>query len=131
LCGRDQITDIIFKSHIPNLFIIPSGPPPPNPSELLNGKTLKLLIDALKNKFDFIFIDTPPLQGISDTAIIGKNSDGLFLVAWSGKTQKQSLLKIKNMLESYDIPILGIVLNKVMLKNERHYPYYTKKNNSA
>jgi len=123
LVGRSTLKDAVITSQIHNLYIIPSGPIPPNPTELLNAKSMETLLETVKEHFDFVFIDSPPLVGIMDPVIIGHHSDGLLLITWGGKTHKRLIEKARDELKKYNIRILGVVLNKVNMKKSG-YGYY-------
>lgn len=128
LVGRCGIKDVILMTEIHNLHIIPSGPVPPNPTELLNGKSMETLLLELKEHFDFVFIDSPPLVGIMDPVIIGHHSDGVLLITWGGKTHKRLIEKARDELKKYNIRLLGVVLNKVNMKKSG-YGYYSYDSN--
>lgn len=124
LVGKTKIDDVFFETDIPNLYVIPSGPVPPNPAELLDSSKMKVLVHKMKEFFDFVFIDSPPLIGIVDPVIISRHSEGTLLVIWGGKTSKKVVEKAKAELEKYNIKILGVVLNNLNLKKTGGYGYY-------
>lgn len=127
LVGRSSIKDVVLMTEIHNLHIIPSGPVPPNPTELLNAKSMENLLQDVKEHFDFVFIDSPPLVGIMDPVIIGHHSDGVLLITWGGKTHKKLIEKARDELTKYNIRLLGVVLNKVNMKKSG-YGYYSYDN---
>jgi capsular exopolysaccharide synthesis family protein len=116
LVGRVKFSQIIQTTHIPNLFLVPSGPIPPNPAELIDSEIMKNMLKKLLDIVDFVFIDSPPLIGIVDTIILGKHSDGVVLVNWAGKTKNELIEKAKIELDQFNIRTLGVVLNKVDFK---------------
>ncbi|UCH92199.1 MAG: polysaccharide biosynthesis tyrosine autokinase [Candidatus Aminicenantes bacterium] len=124
LAGRAQVKEIFAKTNIPNLFVVPSGPHPPNPTELISSEVMSMLLSKLRQKVDFIFIDTPPLVGIVDPILLSKNTDGTILVTWAGKTHRHAIEKAKEELDRYNIRTLGVVLNRAAGK-ERAYGYYS------
>ena len=128
LVSKSNVEEVFFKTDINNLYVIPSGPIPPNPSELLDSQRMSLLLKKMKEHFDVIFIDSPPLIGIVDPVIIGRHTDGTIMVVWAGKTQKRAVQKAKEELDRYRIRILGVVLNKVNLKKNNGYGYYSYQN---
>jgi capsular exopolysaccharide synthesis family protein len=128
LVSKSNVEEVFFKTDVNNLYVIPSGPIPPNPSELLDSQRMSLLLKKMKEHFDVIFIDSPPLIGIVDPVIIGRHSDGTIMVIWAGKTQKRAVQKAKEELDRYRIRILGVVLNKVNLKKNNGYGYYSYQN---
>jgi capsular exopolysaccharide synthesis family protein len=120
-----EFNQIIHKTHIPNLFVVPSGPLPPNPVELLDSEVMAKMLEKLLEKVDFIFIDTPPLVGIVDAIVIGKYTHGLILVTWAGKTHRNALEKTKQELDQFNIRTLGVVLNRAHEKRKTYgYNYY-------
>ena len=119
LVGRSEWSKIVFKTDIPNLFVIPSGPIPPNPVELLDSTVMTSLVkETAAPQFDFIFIDSPPFIEIMDPILLGKLSEGMVLVTWSGKTNRNVLEKVAEQVRQFDIRLLGVVLNKVNLKGD-------------
>jgi len=116
LVGRVKFSQIVQTTHIPNLFLVPSGPIPPNPAELIDSEIMKNMLKKLLEIVDFVFIDSPPLIGIVDTIILGKHSDGVVLVNWAGKTKNELIEKAKIELDQFNIRTLGVVLNKVDFK---------------
>ena len=127
LVGKSDVTEVIQKTHIPNLFVIPSGPIPPNPVELIDSEIMSQLVASLKERVDFIFIDTPPLIGIVDPIILGRHSDGIILVTWGGKTHRNYVVKASDEVNNYNIRTLGLVINRLDFKKEGYgYNYYNK-----
>jgi succinoglycan biosynthesis transport protein ExoP len=124
LSGIEELTeDLIKETQIPNLNVIPSGPTPPNPAELLSSPKLKELLNSLF-LYNFIIFDTPPALGIPDAIILGPQTDGVIVVAKSGKTTKEAALESKKVLEAVGAKILGIVLNSVEKSAMRYSHYY-------
>lgn len=125
LAGRVEFNRVIHKTNIPNLFVVPSGPLPPNPVELLDSEVMAKMLEKLLEKIDFIFIDTPPLVGIVDAIVIAKHTQGLILVTWSGKTHRKALEKTKEELDQFNIRTLGVVLNRAHEKRKVYgYNYH-------
>jgi len=117
LVGRSRLEDIIYRyPGEPNLHVIPSGPIPPNPVELVISKGMGEMMVKLRQHYDFIFIDSPPLMGISDAILLGEHADGLLLVAWGGKTPRKVIEKAKAEIEKYNVKLFGLILNKVNLR---------------
>ena len=130
LVGRSRIEDIIQRyPGEPNLHIIPSGPIPPNPVELVISKAMKEMMAGLRQHYDFIFIDAPPLMGIQDAILLGEYADGLLLVTWGGKTPRKTIEKVKAEIEKYNVKLFGVILNNVNLRrfsyaySSYHYKY--------
>lgn len=132
LVGRAKWPNIVKETDIPNLFVIPSGPIPPNPVELLDSEMMaSMLKEMAAPKYDFIFIDSPPFVDIVDPILLGKLSDGVIMVTWSGKTNRHVLEKAKEKIDQFGIRLLGVVLNRVSSKGDTYgyrYVYrYTDK----
>ena len=123
LVGRVKFSQIVQKTHIPNLFLVSSGPIPPNPAELIDSEIMKNMLKKLLDIVDFVFIDSPPLIGIVDTVLLGKHSDGVVLVNWAGKTKNELIEKAKKELDQFNIRILGVVLNRADFKKTTTYDY--------
>jgi capsular exopolysaccharide synthesis family protein len=128
LVGRAKLTDILQKVSIKNLFVVPAGPMPPNPTELIDSEVMAATLQKFMTRVDFIFIDTPPLIGIVDPILLGKHSDGMLLVTWAGKTHRNVVEKAIAELDKFKVRTLGVVLNKVALKRTGYgynYSYYS------
>lgn len=133
MCG---LTDLLIGAiefenarfvHKSGLNILPAGKVPPNPSQLLNSNAMKNLLKVLRNIYDYIIIDTPPVGVIADGKVLGGQSDGTILVAKVNKTKKDSLLSIKKELEKLNIHIMGSVLNGISKKNGELLYFYEDK----
>ncbi len=109
-----------------NLFILPAGSIPPNPSELINSKRMDFLVRYLKKRFDFLVIDTPPVMPASDAVLMAPRTDGTILVMRSGNTERKIVQNVLDQYKSAKLPILGAVLNDVNMKKEGYYQYYEK-----
>lgn len=113
-----------------NLEVLTSGTLPPNPSELLSSKRLNDILADVKNKYNFIILDAPPVISVTDSIILGTKVDGVLLVVRSGKTSNDAAMKAKKLLENSKINIAGAVLNDVDLKDTygyyKDYYYYSK-----
>lgn len=121
---------------IPNLRVMPSGPLPPNPPELLDSKALeRLLLRISASDIDMLIIDTPPLLGLSDTVILAPKVDGAIVVVDVTGAKRGNLQHIKGRLSKSGIRVLGYVVNKQRLRRQDSYSYYysyeTKKQSKA
>ena len=119
-----KITEIMIAADVPNLYIIPSGPIPPNPSELLGSKGMKDTLEELTRLFDMVLIDTPPVLNISDAQILSTLSQGTIIVAAYGKTERKVILNAKESIEKVGGKILGVVINKIPEKHNDIYGNY-------
>lgn len=126
LSGINGLDEILYESNISNLDIIFTGPVPPNPAELLGSKVFTNLINQLREEYDFIIIDTPPLGSVIDSVIIAENCDGVVFVIEADAISYRYAQRVKSQLEKSKCKILGAVLNKVSV-DKKQYPYYMKK----
>jgi capsular exopolysaccharide synthesis family protein len=110
-----------------NLFVVTSGPKPPNPSELLISKRLKILLGAFKEKFDFIVLDSPPIISVSDALVISKIVDASLVVVRFGKTSYEMMNHGMKQLEGIDAKVIGAVINEVDERKSGHYYYLYNK----
>jgi capsular exopolysaccharide synthesis family protein len=126
LVGKVSLQETIINAPVANMYIIPSGPIPPNPVELLDSEPMSALFKApLLMECDYIFIDTPPFIEIVDPILLAKHSDGMVLVTWVGKTKRNAIEKLKEQVDQFKIPLFGIVLNMVDLKKSWYDYNYT------
>ena len=126
--GKD-VLEIVQSSGTPGLDILTSGPVTPNPSEILASNRMKTVINELKEKYDYVLIDTPPVLPVTDSSVIGSIADGtILLTAWNQITPAMAK-EAKTRLEQAGARILGVVLNKVEVASKGYgygygYGYY-------
>jgi capsular exopolysaccharide synthesis family protein len=123
LSGNASLELVIKKSNIPNLFYIPSGPIPPNPSELISSGLFKSMMEFLEERFDHIVFDSPPVLGFADSIILSTAVDGVILVVLGGKTPRETLQLAKEFLLQVNAKILGVVINRIDIQ-QSDYGYY-------
>jgi capsular exopolysaccharide synthesis family protein len=111
----------VKKTQVPNLYLINSGPVPPNPLELLGSDKMANLVDSLKLHFDYILFDTPPILPVSDAIVLGPKVDGVILVARGSRTSGDALRQAKEKLEIHKIKCVGVVLNNIHLDGHNYY----------
>lgn len=124
LTNQLGVMEAVSKTDETNLFVLPSGPIPPNPSELLGSRAMQNFMDKALEEFDLIIFDTPPVLAVTDAQILGNLCQGSVLVVSSGKTEKDSLLKTKDLLTSTNGRLLGVVLNNKKVDKKGNYYYY-------
>jgi capsular exopolysaccharide synthesis family protein len=124
LSGNAKLVSVVKRSDIPNLYYIPAGPVPPNPSELLNSSLFKSMLGFLEQKFDQIVIDSPPALGFSDSVILSTSADGVILVVMGGRTPKDTLQRAKEVFVQVNAKILGVVINRVNVQQYDYKNYY-------
>jgi capsular exopolysaccharide synthesis family protein len=110
--------------NVPNLYIITSGPIPPNPAELLGSKRMKSLLQELKEHFDMILIDAPPVLAVTDSQILSTLTDGVLFVTSYGTTEKDAVVRAKELIEKVGGKILGVVMNKMPNEAKGSYSGY-------
>ena len=104
--------------------IIVTGPLSPNPTELLNGELFTDMIASLRNRYDAVIIDAPPLGNVIDAAVIAPKCDGVVLVVEADQTSRRLAMDVKKQIEMTGSRILGVVLNKVKVEKSKYYKYY-------
>ncbi len=112
------------KTTVKNLSIITRGVVPPNPSELLDSSNMEELLEKVKQKFDYVILDGTPIDGLSDSLILAKKTDRLVLVSAANMTTIEDLQNSKKALESIEVKISGVVLNRTI--DERRGDKYNK-----
>ena len=117
-------SDYICKTNVKNLFLIPRGTFPPNPSELLNSKKNKTFIDIVSKKYDIVILDGAPLTGLSDSLILSSLVDTTLIVTSMNHTPKTELLNAKKALDNVGANIAGTVANNVVAKKGSYGGYY-------
>lgn len=124
LSGQAELKEILCKTEQAGLYMIFSGPIPPNPAELLESKRFSSFLTGVRKVYDYIIIDTPPLGSVIDSAIIAKNCDATILVITAGIISHKFAKSVKKQLEKAGCKILGVVFNKVDMKKNKYYGKY-------
>src|SRR6516164_8683630 len=124
LTGAHSVEQALRKWElVPNLWVLPAGPTPPNPAELLSSPTMEEVMRGLRLHFDHLVVDSPPLLVVTDATQLSTLVDGVILVVESGATVRGALVRAQRVLESAGGKILGAVLNKVDLLRDGYYYY--------
>jgi capsular exopolysaccharide synthesis family protein len=121
---KDVPVERIIQNYMENLDVIPVGPIPPNPSSLLTSKKFVDLFNKLKEQYEKIIIDLPPVLSAADALIISKYTDGLVLVVRAGGTLKHSLKIALENIKTSSANLLGLVINDINEKSSNYYYYY-------
>ena len=125
LLGDAKLEDIVKTvAGIPNLYILTSGPLPPNPAELLGSQKMKKILEQLKDEYDVVVIDSPPVIPVTDAALLASIVDGVVLVLSQGQTRIDVAQKAVEQLKNVGARILGTVLNNVNTNGGSYYYYY-------
>lgn len=119
-----DINSIIYKTSVKNLYVMPSGPIPPNPSELIGSKRMAELIKKLSEQLDLVIFDAPPVLSVTDAQIVSTNVDGTILVVRANKTEKAAVKEAVRLIKQVGGHIIGTILNDVEVKDSGYYGYY-------
>ena len=114
---------LIHKLWVPNLSVLPCGPIPPNPAELISSERMKGLLKVLSAKYDHILIDSPPLINVTDPVILSTMVDGTILVVQAGRSTRDIVRRARQELASVGAKIFGVVLNNLDIKREGYDSY--------
>lgn len=125
LAGFCKLEDAIVPvTTSPNLFVLPAGPVPPSPAELLASPAMKALIEECRGKFDHIVIDTPPVLSVTDAVLLSVEVDSCLLVIRCARTTKAALRRSRDLLQQVNARVMGVVLNAVDLQSQDAFYYY-------
>lgn len=113
LSGMTDFESAVCKEVAPNLDLLPAGPIPPNPQEMLGSDTMKALIEKLEKEYDYIFIDTPPVNLVADSLVMMPEVAGMLLVVREGKTTHEDLRMAQERISHTEGRVLGILLTDV------------------
>lgn len=120
-----QLQDVILQTHVDNLYILPSGPTPIDASGVLNSYRMTDLLADVRQRFDIVLIDSPPVLGVSDASLLVNKADAVLLVMQPRKLPIKALLRAKSMILNAGGRLLGVVMNNVDLSGDTQYQYYT------
>jgi polysaccharide biosynthesis transport protein len=124
ISGSHKVEDVMVPStEVPNLWILPAGPIPPQPAELLSSDVMRSYIARWRGEFDHIIIDTPPCLSVTDAVVLSAGADRVILVARSGQTTKIALRRACDLLLQVNAKVMGIVLNALNLRSGDGYYY--------
>lgn len=125
LTRQTTIEEAIRATAVERLDLLTCGPIPPNPAELLASKSMDALIRQLRDMYDLIIFDAPPILSVTDGQILANKCDGTILVVSSGNTEKEMAAKAKEAILASNSRIIGAVLNNFQLpKDNYYYQYY-------
>lgn len=130
LCKDIAIKEVMVRNSVPNLFIIPRGPAPKNPSELVASHKISAVIAELRSRFDYVIIDSPPIMSVADPSILAREVDGLLMVIQSRGTPRNVVSQANLLFHQAGVKILGYVLTNVEYQSadykNYYYQYYTQ-----
>lgn len=137
LTASAETDAVVLPTEVPNLYMVPSGPIPPNPSELLASDRMREWLGSMRGRFEYVIIDTPPVLAVTDSTIIGAQTDGIVLTLRAGKVTREEARLCRDRLRLADIRVLGAVLNRYRSphagfgKRYRSYEDYVAEENAA
>jgi succinoglycan biosynthesis transport protein ExoP len=138
LSGKASLSEAVVEwQDLPNVHILPSGPIPPLPSELLSSKQMKELLSQARNEYDFVILDTPPVLAVTDASVLGPLADAAVLIVRYGAVQRQVVHRCIELLDRSGTHLLGVVVNVVDFMapeyaeyyGRKYYEYYGERNN--
>jgi capsular exopolysaccharide synthesis family protein len=118
-----ELADVVKATEVSNLFVIPAGPPPKNPAELLGSSKMKEALALLAGEYEYVVIDSPPVLSVSDARILATLADGVILVVKGGETPKESVRRSKRLIEDVHGHLLGTLLNNVNVRSADYNHY--------
>ncbi|WP_415363320.1 Tyrosine-protein kinase EpsD [Mammaliicoccus lentus] len=125
IINKSSFDETVYNTEILNLDVLTSGPNPPNPSELIGSSNMAEIFDEIKLEYDFIIIDTPPVNTVTDAQLFGELAKNAVFIIDVEENNKESVKKGKDLLEKSGTKILGAILNKAPLdKSSSSYYYY-------
>ncbi|WP_449537884.1 CpsD/CapB family tyrosine-protein kinase [Ferdinandcohnia sp. Marseille-Q9671] len=127
LTKQEKLKNAVRDTDEKNLYVLPSGPIPPNPAELLGSKAMDEFLNEAKDLFDIIIFDTPPALAVTDAQVLANKTDGVVLVVSSGRTENEAAIKAKDLLVNASAKLLGVVLNNKKITDSSYYYYYSQK----
>lgn len=124
LSGQCRLNEVIYRTNLPNTFMIPAGHQAPNPLQLLDTKTMEKLIDTLAGAFDVVLVDTPPIGLLVDAVALAKYCDGALMVVGYRKGKRREIADAVDNIKQTGCKMLGAVLNGVQFNNLSNKYYY-------
>jgi capsular exopolysaccharide synthesis family protein len=122
--GEGKLDDAIKSTEIPGLFVMPCGPVPPNPAELLHTQAFGDILARLGERFDRVILDTPPVGAVADAVVLSTQVDGVVVVLKAAQTNRDLAGRTVRALKDVKANIYGAVLNDVNLESSKYGDYY-------
>lgn len=123
ILGDQDYDQVIKTTDIPNLYVLPCGPLPPNPAELLMTKRFEAVLAELGNRFDRIILDSPPVQAVTDAVVLSKLADGAILVVRADKTLREDIRRSVRQMRDVGGRVVGAIVNEVEAGDRSYYGY--------
>jgi len=129
LTGGATESEAVQPTIQPNLFVIPAGPVPPHPAELLSSSLMQDLLKKWRDEYDHVILDSPPVISVTDPVLLSVQADAVILIVRSGQTTAAHVRRTRNLLQSVNASLLGVVVNAADLSSpDYHYYYYGSSN---
>jgi len=123
LIGDEDYDNLIKPTAVPGLFVLPCGPTPPNPAELLLTKRFETVLGELAKRFDRIILDSPPIQPVTDAVVLSKRVDGVVFVVRASKTMRDELRRSARMIRDVGGSIVGVIVNELAARDSYYGGY--------
>lgn len=120
-----SLKDVVFQTGLDNLYMIPSGPIPVDPSGLIGSHRMQTLMSEVTKRFDIVLVDSPPVLGVSDASLLVSRADATLLVLQPRKMPIKALLRTKSLIQNAGGQLMGLVMNNVDISGDTQYQYYT------
>ncbi len=120
-----MLEDVILQTPVDNLYFMPSGILPADAAGILNSRRMSELIQDVKQRFDLVLVDSPPILGVSDASVLASEVDLTMIVVQHRKLPRNMLLRVKQAVENVGGNVIGVVLNNVDVRSDSQYQYYT------
>jgi succinoglycan biosynthesis transport protein ExoP len=124
LLGDATVEEVVKSTDIPNLFVLPCGPQPPNPAEILLTQRFKQVLTELEGKYDRILLDSPPVLAVTDAVVLSRLSSGVIMVAQAGSTHLGDVAASARQFKDVNAQILGVIMNDMDISDRRYGSYY-------
>jgi polysaccharide biosynthesis transport protein len=120
-----MLEDVILQTPVDNLYFMPSGILPSDAAGILNSRRMSELIQDVKQRFDLVLVDSPPILGVSDASVLASEVDLTMIVVQHRKLPRNMLMRVKQAVENVGGHVIGVVLNNVDVRSDSQYQYYT------
>jgi protein-tyrosine kinase len=112
LAGDALLEAVVSKTHVPNLSVVPSGPTPPNPAELLASRRMREFVETMSERYDVLLFDSPPVLAVTDACALASMMDGVIFVIGSGKIAQAAMRRAHDQIVAAQGRVLGAVVNQ-------------------
>ncbi len=124
LLARGRYQEYVKACEVKNLSVLAAGPIPPNPTEMLMSHAMQQFLEQVRQEYDHILLDSPPVAVVTDAAILATKVDGVILVVQSGRVDRKLLQRTRDLLAQVKANVLGVILNGITPDHEEYYSQY-------